>query len=159
VRRVAAPYLREPVIAWTAFIAVAAIVVLWWAPTPATRNPVTAALLVLLFGLGFEALRRKTAREHPAADRHELEQHVRERVAAAFQALRVRTAVAGASVTRHAPALGSQGVGNGTSAPPAPDTRLDQIEQLARLRDSGVLDDAEFRAEKARILGGKGVGL
>ncbi len=150
-RRVAAPYLREPAIAWAAFAAVAAVVVLWWAPTPATRNPVTAGLLVLLFGLGFEALRRKTGREHPEADRHELERHARERVVHAFRALRERTAVAGTAVSRHAPALGDGG-GNGTTAPPQPDPRLDQIERLARLHDTGVLDDAEFRAEKARIL-------
>jgi hypothetical protein len=153
VRRVAAPYLREPAIAWTAFAAVVAVVVLWWAPTPATRNPVTAALLVLLFGLGFEALRRLTAREHPSADRHELEQHARDHVVAAFHALRERTAVAGAGVTRHVAAPRGGGGGNGTSAPSATDPRLDQIEQLGRLRDAGVLDDVEFSAEKARILG------
>ena len=158
VRRVAAPYLREPAIAWTAFAAVAAVVVLWWAPTPATRNPITAAMLLVLFGLGFEALRRKTAREFPTADRHELERRTRERVTAAFHARRDRTAVAGAAVSHHAPAPAGDGVGNGTSAPPVPDPRLDQIERLARLRDTGALDDAEFRTEKARILGGEPVG-
>jgi hypothetical protein len=156
VRRWAAPYLREPVIAWMAYTAVAAVVVLWWEPTPATRNPITAAMLVLLFGLGFEALRRKTAREYPEADRHELEAHARERVARAFQALRDRAAPARAAVTRHASGHGANG-GNGTSAPPAPDPRLDQIERLAQLHDTGVLDDAEFRAEKTRILGGERV--
>ena len=158
VRRVAAPYLREPAIAWTAFAAVAAVVVLWWAPTPATRNPITAVMLVVLFGLGFEALRRKTAREFPTADRHELERRTRERVTAAFRARRDRTAVAGAAVSHHAPAPAGDGVGNGTSAPPVPDPRLDQIERLACLRDTGALDDAEFRTEKARILGGEPVG-
>jgi hypothetical protein len=155
VRRVAAPYLREPAIAWTAFAALAAVVMLWWEPTPATRNPVTAALLVLLFGLGFEALRRKTGREHPEADRHELERHARERVVHAFEVLRDRTATAGTAVLHRTPALGSD-AGNGTTAPPAPDPRLDQIERLARLHDTGALDDAEFRAEKARILGRAG---
>src|SRR5829696_3587910 len=120
VRRVAAPYLREPAIAWTAFAAVAAVVVLWWAPTPATRNPITAAMLLVLFGLGFEALRRKTAREFPTADRHELERRTRERVTAAFHARRDRTAVAGAAVSHHAPAPAGDGVGNGTSAPRCP---------------------------------------
>jgi hypothetical protein len=157
------PRTRTPVliigILGIAFAALAAVVTLWWEPTPATRNPVTAALLVLLFGLGFEALRRKTAREFPSADRHELEQHARERVTAAFRSLRERT-VAGAAVTHHAPALGGDGGGNGTPAPPAPDPRLDQIERLARLHDTGALDDGEFRAEKARILdrGGDRVG-
>jgi hypothetical protein len=121
-------------------------VVLWWAPTPAMRNPVTAALLVLLFALGFEGLRRKAAREHPSADRHELERHARERVAGAFRALRTRTtAGAGAVVQRaHAPGLG----GNGTTAP---DQRIEQLERLAHLHDTGALDDTEFRAEKARL--------
>jgi hypothetical protein len=153
IRRVTAPYLREPAIAYTAFAAVAAIVVLWWAPTPAMRNPVTAALLVLLFGLGFEGLRRKAAREHPAADRHELERHARERVSHAFHALRERTAARGGSVAQRAPAVGDGRGGNGTTAPPTtPDPRLDQLERLARLHDTGVLDDSEFRAEKAHLL-------
>ena len=152
IRKVTAPYLREPAIAYGAFAAVAAIVVLWWAPTPAMRNPVTAILLVLLFGLGFEGLRRKAAREHPTADRHELEQHARERVAHAFQALRERTAAGGGAVVRRASAVGHDRAGNGTSAPPAAvDPRLDQLERLAHLHDTGVLDDGEFRAEKARL--------
>ncbi|WP_454048466.1 SHOCT domain-containing protein [Cellulomonas sp. Marseille-Q8402] len=45
-------------------------------------------------------------------------------------------------------------------APPAPaeqaggvvDVRLDQLRQLAELRDQGVLTPAEFEAQKARIL-------
>jgi hypothetical protein len=34
--------------------------ILWWAPTPAKRNPITA----LLLAIGFEGLRRKTAPRH-----------------------------------------------------------------------------------------------
>jgi hypothetical protein len=60
---VSAPYLREPAIAYGVFAVVAAAVVLWWAPTPAMRNPVTAILLALLLTGGFEGLRRVTARE------------------------------------------------------------------------------------------------
>ena len=33
-------------------------------------------------------------------------------------------------------------------------SRLDQLEQLGRLKEAGVLDDEEFAAEKKRILGG-----
>jgi hypothetical protein len=65
IRRAAAPYLRRPAIAYGAFAVLAAVVVLWWAPTPATRNPLTAILLVLLSAGGLEALRRRTAREFP----------------------------------------------------------------------------------------------
>ena len=39
------------------------------------------------------------------------------------------------------------------SAPPAPD-RLEQLTQLGQLKDSGVLTEAEFAAEKAKILAG-----
>jgi hypothetical protein len=43
------------------------------------------------------------------------------------------------------------------AAPPvataaAPSSRLDQLKQLGELRDQGVLSDAEFEQEKARIL-------
>ncbi|OPX10588.1 SHOCT domain-containing protein [Mycobacterium sp. AT1] len=41
------------------------------------------------------------------------------------------------------------------SAPPAAgvDDTIAQLERLATLRDGGVLSDAEFQAQKARILG------
>jgi hypothetical protein len=39
------------------------------------------------------------------------------------------------------------------AAPPAPeDARLAALERLGALRESGVLDDEEFAAEKARVL-------
>jgi hypothetical protein len=33
------------------------------------------------------------------------------------------------------------------------ESRIDQLKELGALRDQGVLNDAEFEAEKARILG------
>lgn len=38
------------------------------------------------------------------------------------------------------------------AAPPSINERLVQLNQLAALKDQGVLTDAEFAAEKARIL-------
>ena len=67
VRRFLAPYLREPALAYGAFAVLLLVVIAWWAPTPAMRNPVTAILLALLLAGGFEGLRRVTAREFPAA--------------------------------------------------------------------------------------------
>jgi hypothetical protein len=67
VRRALAPYLAQPALAYGAFAALMFIVVVWWSPTPATRNPVTALLLVALLALGFEALRRRTRAEFPGA--------------------------------------------------------------------------------------------
>lgn len=39
-------------------------------------------------------------------------------------------------------------------APVPEESRLDQLEKLGRLKESGILDDDEFKAEKKRILGG-----
>ena len=36
---------------------------------------------------------------------------------------------------------------------PAAESRIDQLKELAELKSQGVLSDAEFEAEKARILG------
>ena len=35
----------------------------------------------------------------------------------------------------------------------AADSRLDQLKELAQLKEQGILSDAEFEREKARILG------
>jgi hypothetical protein len=67
IRRGLAPYLRAALVAYAGFAAIVAVIVFWWAPTPATRNPVTGLLLIILFGVGFEGLRRKVAHEVPDA--------------------------------------------------------------------------------------------
>ena len=67
VRRALAPYLAQPGLAYGVFGAIVFAVIALWSPTPATRNPVTALLLAVLLAAGFEALRRRTAREFPAA--------------------------------------------------------------------------------------------
>jgi hypothetical protein len=59
------------VIAYGALAAIVLITIVWWAPTPATRNPVTAALLAAFLAVGLEALRRQAAREFPAAVMHQ----------------------------------------------------------------------------------------
>ena len=151
VRRVLAPYLREPGIAYAGLLLLLGIGILWWAPTPATRNPVTAVLLAILIAIGFEGLRRKTAREFPDADRKEAERRGRERLARASRSLRQRAgAGAGAVVRKASPASAGTG-GNGDTVPPE-DERIAQLERLGRLHDAGTLDDDEFRAEKQRIL-------
>jgi len=64
-RRRLAQYLREPAAAIGVFVAVTGALILWWAPTPATRNAVTALLLLALLTVGFEAFRRQATREAP----------------------------------------------------------------------------------------------
>jgi len=148
IRRFLAPYLREPGLAYVGLLALLGIGILWWAPTPATRNPVTAILLAVLIALGFEGLRRRTAKEFPDADRRVAQQHARERLARGTASVRQWASSRGGTVRQAAPVPAS-GPGNGGSAP---DERLQRLEQLGRLHDAGTVDDDEFRAEKARIL-------
>jgi len=122
-RSALAPWLREPGIAYGA-LAVIVLLVIAWGPTPATRKALPALVLILLLALGVEVLRRQTAREYPDASREESLRRMR----AWFSGLRPRRAASG----------------NGG--------RLAQLEQLGKLRDSGVIDATEFDREKAKIL-------
>ncbi|HYI80598.1 MAG TPA: hypothetical protein VEW67_07045 [Thermoleophilaceae bacterium] len=64
VRRLKAPFLREPRYAWGG-LAVIVLLLIAWGPTPATRSLVPMLFLIALLALGVEALRRQTAREFP----------------------------------------------------------------------------------------------
>jgi hypothetical protein len=41
----------------------------------------------------------------------------------------------------------------GSPVAPGADSRMDRLQQLGQLREQGILSDAEFEQEKARILG------
>jgi hypothetical protein len=172
IRRAFAPYLREPLIAYAGLVIVLAIGILWWSPTPATRNPVLALSLALLVALGFEAVRRQTMREFPDASRAAALDRWQERISAGGRWISGR-ASSGARAARDTVSQGTATVrqaaephlrrGGDTPAadtpatvtgPPSESEKLDQLERLARLRDSGVLDEEEFRTEKARLLRG-----
>ena len=56
-------------------------------------------------------------------------------------------AMAGAGVA-------SAGAGAGAASSGSPPTLIEQIERLAKLRDSGALTEAEFQEQKANLLGG-----
>ena len=101
------------------------------------RRVLPALVLVALLVLGLEALRRQTAREFPDASREE-------------SLARIRQRVAGIGRWARAP-RGDASKGPANAAVAA--DRLEQLERVGRLRDSGVLDPAEFEREKAKILG------
>jgi Short C-terminal domain len=139
IRRGLAPFLKERAYAYGA-LAVIVLLVLNWSPTPATRRVVPVLVLIGLLVAGLEALRRQTAREYPEADAKESLARGRERLAGL-----------GSWVT---------GVGKGLSDGVSERVRdrsggkkLDELERLAKLRDAGVLDAAEFQREKQRLLG------
>jgi len=125
-RRGIAPYLRERPIAYTA-AAVIVLLVLWWNPTPGTSRLVPTLVLIGLVIAGLEALRRITEREFPDAERGAIWASVRDW----FQARRREPRADAAS---------------------SEDVRLKRLESLAELHKAGVLDEAELRREKERIL-------
>lgn len=137
-RRLLAPYLRDP---WIAYGAVAAIIllVLWWGPTEGTRRPIPALILIALFVAGVEVLRRQTDREFP-------------------DAVRMRPTLAGL----RAGWLGSRGRAAPTppAAPPAPPPRTSQdlwvarLERLDELHRTGSLNDEEYARAKEHLLSG-----
>jgi hypothetical protein len=135
-RRTLAPYLREPRIAYGA-LGVIALILLAWGPTPALRRPLPALILIGLLALGVHALRRQTEGEFPDASREESMARMRERAAGVGRWVRSPAA--------------AHGNGNGNGA--VTSERLEQLERLGRLRDSGVLDGPEFEREKAALLG------
>ena len=77
--------------------------------------------------LGVEALRRHTARESPNANRGDTTRRWRE-------------------------ARAARRSGSARSAQPAGDDEDAEFERLAALHKSGELDDADFKAQKERIL-------
>jgi hypothetical protein len=153
IRRFLAPYLRETGLAYASLLVLLGLVMLWWQPTPATRNPITAVLLAILLAIGFEGLRRQTAREFPEADRKVAEQNGRERLSRATTSVKQWAGAGSSAVVSQAKSVTAGEAGNGGAAAPPPDARLQRLEQLGRLHDSGTIDDEEFRTEKTRILG------
>jgi len=156
VRRAVAPYARHPGVAY-AGLALFVALLLWWAPTPATRDPALALILIALLAIATEALRRKLAREHPDADMGESLERLRERARQGVAWIRQgtsagRTAVAGSAsrVVTEARTRTSGGSSSGA--------RLERLERLARLKDTGVLDEQEFAAQKRLILEEPGEG-
>jgi hypothetical protein len=144
VRRAVAPYARQPAIAYTT-LAVLIGLVLWWSPTPATRDVWLALGLIVLAVLGWEALRRVIVAEHPdAVRRGGTMTRMRDGLHQVADWTRRGGAATAAVVREHVPAS--------SAASSAADERLAQLERLGRLRESGVLDADEFAAQKTAIL-------
>jgi len=127
-RRLLTPYLRDPAIAYGAY-GLVLLVLLVWAPVPATREPVLIVILGVLGAIGIEALRRIVAREFPDATERDLGGHLSGGLRSAYH-----------------------GVRHGTPPEAAADARYSSLERLASLHDRGAISDDEFAAEKASLL-------
>jgi hypothetical protein len=140
VRQALAPTFRErPGIVWAVFGAVS-LLYLVISPPDGTRPLVVALSLIVLAGVGIEALRRKTAREFPDARRGEwlLQMRQRARRARVEASRRIGSAMRELSDEDRDP----------------DEVRLERLERLGDLKEKGVLTGDEFEAEKKRVLAG-----
>ena len=145
IRKSLAPSLREsPAVAYSVVGAVLLLVVLW-GPTPAFRNVWWILVFAVLLALGVTMLRRETALEFPGI---EPGQALRD-----FQAQRAQERARGTAP----PQLTATGatVGESGRIEPAPARgtgRVETLERLAALRDSGAITNDEYQAEKAHVM-------
>lgn len=134
VRRTIAPVLNQRW-EWVAAGAAAIyVILLLWAPFPALQKWPSAIGLAVVLGLGLWALRRRTLVEFPDAERGGSMAGARDKLGSAW-----------GSVTSSIKGIGGGGGGGDEAS---------QLERLSQLHDSGKLDDTEFAAAKARLLGG-----
>ncbi|MGZ6692821.1 MAG: SHOCT domain-containing protein [Solirubrobacteraceae bacterium] len=145
IRKFIAPSLREsPAVAYSAVGAVLLLVVLW-GPTPAFRNLWWILVFAALLALGVTMLRRETAREFPEIEHGQ-----------ALHDFQARRAQSRAGEAASAPAPGIPAT-VGAAAANAPSTassmgRVETLERLAALRDSGAITNDEYQAEKAHVM-------
>jgi hypothetical protein len=135
-RRAITPVLARRAWGYTA-LAVIVLLVFWWNPTEGTSRLIPSLVLIVLFVAGFEALRHQAMRDFPEETAERAAARWRER----YQGLRERM-----RRRREAPEKAQEAI--------ASDVRLEALERLARLRETGVLDGEEFNREKERILSG-----
>lgn len=132
VRIALAPSLRtRPAAAYVAAY-LALLLVIFWGPTPATRQLPYIVAFVVLIGLGVTALRHQTAREFPDAQSGDTMRSIR--------------ALFGGRGGQPAPAVAVSTTGNGG--------HVAELERLSLLHDRGSLTDVEFAAEKAALANG-----
>jgi len=123
IRRAFAPHARDHALqVWVAFAAVV-LFLIWWAPTQAFRRPVPALVMIVLAGIGLEAVRRQSVKEFPDAEAGDV----------------------AASVRGKLPRPGQ-------TTPAIAETPVDQLERLTALHDQGALTDQEFQSMKSSLL-------
>jgi hypothetical protein len=128
-----APWYRQKRFAYGA-AAVVLLLLFWWDPTPGTHRLAPSILLIVLVLIGTEFLRRRIIAEFPDRVTTGSAEGVAHSIAARMRESRER-------------------IGRTDTAPQdSGQARLDELERLAKLRDSGVLSDEEFAAEKQRVL-------
>jgi hypothetical protein len=133
-RRGMAPFAREHANAFYATAAGIFLLIILWGPTPATRQIWPVIGLALLTAFGLYILRGQMAVEFPDAKSGETMAAVRH----GWASMRARS---------HGTPGRPDGAGESADA-----SRLEALERLKGLHDSGALTDEEFAAEKSQVL-------
>ena len=136
IRRALTPVLTRRAWGYPALVVIV-LIFFWLGPTSGTSRLLPSLVLIALFIAGFEGLRYQAMRDFPE-----------ETPELAIEEWKARWERARAGA-RAEPA--TQGAQEGQEAV-ASDARLEALERLGRLRESGVLDADEFNREKERIL-------
>jgi Short C-terminal domain len=132
-REAIAPFLRDRAGATYAVTLGLLALLFLWDPIPATGTPAGIITFIVLALFGTAILRAQTQREFPDA-----------RQGAATHAIRTRVA----GLRRDRPPVD----GPAEPAPPASASAVDQLKQLADLRDHGALTAEEYTAAKQQLL-------
>ncbi|HEY7456649.1 MAG TPA: SHOCT domain-containing protein [Solirubrobacterales bacterium] len=156
-RRFTAPALRDHVAYVYTGLAILVCIYFLSSPTQNLRSFLTTLIVAAAVALGIHEMRRQTEEEFPDAQLADYFGGARERVAGAVRSANLgeRAAKLRLPEMRRPSGAGAGAQPPTAAAPPTvdEDARLRRLAQLAELRDKGVLDDDEFAAEKARILG------
>src|SRR4051794_7164382 len=118
-----------------AILAVIVLIIFWWNPTEGTGRLLPSLVLIALLIAAYEALRHRALGDFPGETWDVAVERWKGRHARIRGSIRRR---------REAPEKAQEAI--------ASDARLEALERLGRLRESGVLEADEFRREKDRIL-------
>jgi hypothetical protein len=160
-RRFMAPLLRDHVPYVYTGLAILVCIYFLSSSTQNLRSFLTTLIVGGFIALGIHELRRQSEEEFPDAQLADYFGGARERVAGAVRSANLGERAAKLRLPEMrrpggeaaGPSAGDAAAGAGPSAD-AEDARLRRLEQLASLREKGVLTDEELAAEKARVLGG-----
>jgi putative oligomerization/nucleic acid binding protein len=131
-------------------------------PTQGLRAFLTTLIVAGMAAFGIHELRKQTAEEFPGATYDDVFGHTREKVVSAVKDANIPERVGEQASKLRLPDVRRSGGGaaDTSEAPTTPmpvseeDARLQRLEKLGELREKGILTEAEFAAEKARLLGG-----
>jgi len=137
IRRALTPVLTRRPWGYPALVVIV-LLFFWLGPTQGTSRLLPSLVLIALFIAGFEALRHQAMRDFPEETPERAMEEWKGRFA------QVRAWVRERRIWRRAPVGAQEAV--------ASDARLEALERLGRLRESGVLNPDEFNREKERIL-------